>query len=110
MKKLNKAKAIKLIALIITIAILIIATIYMIPVIKQINTPEGQAEFKEKITNSGIRTSPSSISNITRRTSRTISRNLFWTNMGNNISNDISIHSNSNDIFLCKKIWKRLYI
>lgn len=48
MKKLNKAKAIKLIALIITIAILIIATIYMIPVIKQINTPEGQAEFKEK--------------------------------------------------------------
>lgn len=54
MKKLNKAKAIKLIALIITIAILIIATIYMIPVIKQINTPEGQAEFKEKITNSGI--------------------------------------------------------
>ena len=54
MKKLNKAKAIKLIALIITIAILIIATIYMIPVIKQINTPEGQAEVKEKITNSGI--------------------------------------------------------
>ena len=54
MKKLNKAKAIKLIALIITIAILIIATIYMIPVIKQINTPEGQAEFKEKITNSAI--------------------------------------------------------
>ena len=54
MKKLNKAKAIKLIALIITIAILVIATIYMIPVIKQINTPEGQAEFKEKITNSGI--------------------------------------------------------
>lgn len=54
MKKINKAKAMKLIALIITIAILVIATIYMIPIIKQINTPEGQAEFKEKITNSGL--------------------------------------------------------
>ena len=54
MKKINKAKAMKLIALIITITILVVATIYMIPIIKQINTPEGQAEFKEKITNSGI--------------------------------------------------------
>ena len=54
MKKINKAKTMKLIALIITIAILVIATIYMIPIIKQINTPEGQAQFKEKITNSGI--------------------------------------------------------
>lgn len=53
MKKINKAKIMKLIALITTIAILVIATIYMIPIIKQINTPEGQAQFKEKITNSG---------------------------------------------------------
>ena len=54
MKKLNKAKMLKLIALILIIAILAIATIYMIPIIKQINTPEGQEEFKAKITNSGI--------------------------------------------------------
>lgn len=54
MKKLNKAKMLKLIALILIIAILAIATIYMMPIIKQINTPEGQAEFKAKITNSGI--------------------------------------------------------
>ncbi len=54
MKKINKAKIMKLIALITTIAILVIATIYMIPIIKQINTQEGQAQFKEKITNSGI--------------------------------------------------------
>ena len=54
MKKINKAKIMKLIALITTIAILVIATIYMIPIIKQINTTEGQAQFKEKITNSGI--------------------------------------------------------
>ena len=54
MKKNNKVKMLKLIALILIIAILLIATIYMIPIIKQINTPEGQAQFKEKITNSGI--------------------------------------------------------
>ena len=54
MKKINKAKIMKLIALITTIAILVIATIYMIPIIKQINTPEGQTQFKEKITNSRI--------------------------------------------------------
>ena len=54
MKKLNKAKMLKLIALILIIAILAIATIYMMPIIKQINTPEGQEEFKAKITNSGI--------------------------------------------------------
>ena len=54
MKKINKAKIMKLIALITTIAILLIARIYMIPIIKQINTPEGQTQFKEKITNSRI--------------------------------------------------------
>ena len=54
MKKINKAKIMKLIALIIIVAILLIATIYMIPIIKQINTPQGQIQFKEKITNSGI--------------------------------------------------------
>lgn len=54
MGKINKAKIIKLIALILIIAILLIATIYMIPIMKEIKTPEGQAQFKEKITNSGI--------------------------------------------------------
>ena len=54
MKKISKAKIIKLIALILVITILLIATIYMIPIMKEIKTPEGQAQFKEKITNSGI--------------------------------------------------------
>lgn len=54
MKKINKAKMLKLIALILIVAILLIATIYMIPIIKEINTPKGQAQFKEKITQSGI--------------------------------------------------------
>lgn len=54
MKKTNKAKMLKLVALILIIVILIIATIYMIPVMKEIKTPEGQEQFKEKITQSGI--------------------------------------------------------
>lgn len=54
MKKLNKAKTLKLTALILIIAILLIATIYMIPIMKKINTTEGQAQLKEKITNTGI--------------------------------------------------------
>ena len=54
MKKQNKAKIIKLIALIIILAVLVIATMYMMPIMKQINTSEGQTQFKEKITNSGI--------------------------------------------------------
>lgn len=40
MKKLNKAKTLKLTALILIIAILLIATIYMIPIMKKINTTE----------------------------------------------------------------------
>ena len=54
MKKINKAKMLKLIVLIVIVAILVIATIHMIPIIKKIHTPEGQAQFKEKITQSGI--------------------------------------------------------
>ena len=54
MKKLNKAKILKLIALILIVVILIVATIYMIPIMKQIKTPEGQSQLKEKITNTGI--------------------------------------------------------
>lgn len=54
MKKINKAKIIKILTLIIILAILVTATIYMMPIMKQINTPEGQNEFKEKITSSGI--------------------------------------------------------
>lgn len=54
MKKINKAKMLKLVALILVISILVIATIYMAPIIKEINTVEGQTQFKEKITNSGV--------------------------------------------------------
>lgn len=54
MKKINGIKIIKFVALILLILALIIGTIYMIPIIKKINTIEGQIEFKNKIENSGI--------------------------------------------------------
>lgn len=54
MQKINKIKILKLITLIVTVSILILATIYMIPIIKQLNTTEGQMQFKEKIEQSGI--------------------------------------------------------
>lgn len=54
MKKISKAKIIKMLAFIITIVILAAATIYMIPIMQKIGTPEGRTEFKTEITNSGI--------------------------------------------------------
>lgn len=52
-KKTNKVKKIKLITLILIVAILLIVTVYMIPIIKQLNTAEGQVQFKQKIQESG---------------------------------------------------------
>lgn len=52
MKK--KTKIFKLILLGIVIAIAVAVTIYLIPVVKGLGTEEGQAAFKEKISNSGF--------------------------------------------------------
>lgn len=52
MKNKKTIKIVKLVVLIIVITILVVATIYMLPIIKKINTPEGQMQFKEKITSS----------------------------------------------------------
>ncbi|MBQ2938429.1 MAG: TVP38/TMEM64 family protein [Clostridia bacterium] len=54
MKKISKTKIIKLITLIAIVTMLVIATVYMIPIIKQLNTTEGQVQFKEKIQESGM--------------------------------------------------------
>lgn len=54
MQKKNKIKIIKSITLIAIVSILLIATTYMVPIIKQLDTPEGQAQFKEKIQQSGM--------------------------------------------------------
>lgn len=54
MKKTSKIKIIKLITLIGIVLILLIVTAYMLPIIRRLNTPEGQMQFKEKVQQSGI--------------------------------------------------------
>ena len=54
MNKSKKTKVFKFIILIITIAIIVAATAYLFPILKQLNTSEGQMAFKEKINNSKI--------------------------------------------------------
>lgn len=53
MKK-QKAKIFKMLLLIMVIAILVISTIYLFPLVSNLATPEGQIEFKNKIQNTGI--------------------------------------------------------
>ena len=50
----KKIKIIKTIVLIITVIALIGLIAYLFPVMKNLNTPEGQADFKERIESSGI--------------------------------------------------------
>lgn len=52
MKK--KTKIFKLVLLCVVIAIAVAVTIYLIPVVKELGTEEGQVAFKEKISNSGF--------------------------------------------------------
>lgn len=54
MKNKKVIRIIKLIVLIVVIAILVTSTIYMLPIMKKINTPEGQMQFKEKIASSKL--------------------------------------------------------
>lgn len=54
MKKNKKIKILKFIILIVTIGIIIAATAYLFPILKQLNTPEGQIAFKEKVNSSKI--------------------------------------------------------
>ncbi len=54
MNKSKKTKVFKFIILIITIAIIVAATAYLFPILKQLNTSEGQMAFKEKINNSKV--------------------------------------------------------
>lgn len=54
MSKKTKVKIFKLIILLIFIAIVIGITAYLIPVIKNLSTETGQAEFKQKVSDSGL--------------------------------------------------------
>ena len=53
--KNKKIKGLKLVITIITIVIIFGIIIYLIPVMKNIATPEGQAEFKYRIQHSGLK-------------------------------------------------------
>lgn len=50
----KKTKIFKLTLLLVVISIMVAVAIYLIPVIKELGTPEGQVAFKEKINNSGF--------------------------------------------------------
>lgn len=54
MKNKKTIKIVKLAVLIVVITILVVATAYMLPIIKKINTPEGQIQFKEKMADSKL--------------------------------------------------------
>ena len=54
MNSSKKMKIIKTIILILSVIVLIGLIAYLFPVMKNLNTPDGQAAFKEKIDNSGV--------------------------------------------------------
>lgn len=54
MKKNKPIKVLKIIMFILVLALCVGITIYLIPIIKEISTEEGQKAFKEKITTTGI--------------------------------------------------------
>ena len=54
MSRKSKVKIFKIILLVLVIAIMVGAIIYLFPLFKNISTPEGQLEFKQKIQESGF--------------------------------------------------------
>lgn len=54
MKKVNKIKLVKTLLFVLVMGITVGIIIYMLPMIKDISTPNGQIEFKEKIDSLGI--------------------------------------------------------
>ena len=54
MSRKNKVKILKILMLVIAIIIIVGIFIYLIPVMTNLSTPEGQAAFKEKVNSSGF--------------------------------------------------------
>ena len=50
----KKVKAFKYILLIAVVILLVVLTIYLFPVIKNLSTPEGQLQFKEQVASMGL--------------------------------------------------------
>ena len=54
MSRKNKVKILKILMLVIAIIIIVGILIYLIPVMTNLSTPEGQTEFKNKVNSSGF--------------------------------------------------------
>ena len=55
MNKVSKSKIFKILILILLIAIFTAITIYMLPIMKNLSTPEGRMAFKDSIQNTGFK-------------------------------------------------------
>ena len=104
MKKSTKIKIIKLIILVSLVLLITGLTIYFLPILKNLNTQEGQLQFKEKVNQSNNTCS------IARRTGRGTSRNMLWNILGNYIFNVFYFYNNSINICISEKKWKKMYM
>lgn len=111
---MNRIKTFKILIAIAVTLLLIAITIYLFPLVKDLATPEGQIQFKQKIDNTGalriiiiiwITICTNLFIYHTRRTIRNICRNVLWSNMGNGIYNVVMLYDFKHNIFYCKKIW-----
>lgn len=122
MKQYMKNKNIKRIKFVIFIAVVIISVcliIYLFPLMKNLSTLEGQVAFKEKVNNSGIYgylmllglqfaqiflvvLPGEPLEVLSGMCYGVIRRNIFYIKFSRYYLN--------NNLFSCKKIWKRIYI
>lgn len=122
MKQYMKNKNIKRIKFVIFIAVVIISVcliIYLFPLMKNLSTLEGQVAFKEKVSNSGIYgylmllglqfaqiflvvLPGEPLEVLSGMCYGVIRRNIFYIKFSRYYLN--------NNLFSCKKIWKRIYI
>ena len=51
---MNRKQKLKIFKIILAIFVIAIIIAYLFPIIKNISTPQGQAEFKDKISNAGF--------------------------------------------------------
>lgn len=119
MKKINKVKIFKIILFIIAVIMIIGTVSYLIPLMKDISTIDGQIRFKEKIDSLGIygimllaalQLAQIFLIILPRRTFRSISWNVLWPGRRNNIYLCNCMYYNDYNIFASTKIRKKIYI
>lgn len=108
MSRKNKVKIFKIVMMIIALLLIVGIVAYLVPVMANLSTVEGQLGFKEKVNNSrylgtfNIIWTPicSNIFNyITRRADRDVSRNVLWRIRWPNFCNCICIYNIIYNIF-----------